>query len=78
MTAMPLVAGEFGRDDCTTTGIEDFLDFMDVHGGSYLGWTWTVVPEKTCGQDKYDLISDYGGTPTSTGAAVKAHYLTRP
>jgi hypothetical protein len=77
MTRMPLVAGEFGRDDCSPAGIEDFLTFLDTDGGSYIGWAW-VVTQQDCGAGKYDLISDYDGTPTDTGAAVQAHYFTRP
>jgi endoglucanase len=81
METKPVVAGEFGRNDCTDTGLDPFMDWMDdeQHRGSYLAWVWTVVPEHTCpgqgGQGKYDLISDYDGTPTTPyGAAVRAHY----
>jgi endoglucanase len=75
MATMPVVAGEFGRDDCTAQGLDPFMDWMDQHGGSYLAWVWTVVSEKKC-PGKYDLIVDYDpGTPTTPyGASVQAHY----
>ncbi len=75
MQTMPLVVGEFGRDDCTTTGIDSFLNFMDARGGSYMAWTWTVTGV-ACGSLRWDVISDYAsGTPTVTGAGIRAHYL---
>ena len=81
METRPVVAGEFGRNDCTTQDIETFMDWMDQepHRGSYLAWVWTVVSTDKCpgqgGHGKYDLISDYDGTPTTPyGAAVRAHY----
>jgi hypothetical protein len=77
---MPVVAGEFGRHDCTAGNLDRFMGWIDEHTGSYLAWVWTVVPETKCpqrgGQQKYDLILDYDkGTPTTPyGAAVREHY----
>jgi endoglucanase len=76
MAQMPLVVGEFGRDDCATVGIDEFLTFMDNNSGNYIGWSYNVTGN-ACGNGKYDLVSDYSGVPTTTGAAVKAHYLLR-
>ncbi|CAN5692519.1 hypothetical protein BH20ACT2_BH20ACT2_17010 [soil metagenome] len=78
---LPFVAGEFGRVDCTATGIESYLDFVDGFGGSYVAWAW-ITHEDTpgqpvCGVNAYDLITDFGGTPTTVGAAVRSHYLNQ-
>jgi endoglucanase len=72
--AVPVVAGEFGRNDCTTTNVKQFLDWMDVHQLSYLPWAWWVNPQ---GCHNYDLITDYStGNPTSQyGKYVQQRYL---
>jgi len=76
MKTMPVVAGEFGREDCETGALDRFMDWMDLKGGSYLAWVWTIASDKKCPKDKYDLIVDYdtGAASSPYGAAVRAHY----
>ena len=75
LASIPVVAGEFGRDDCTTDGLADLMGFLDANGVSYLAWVWTVTND-VCGNGKYDLIQDYlTFNPTVTGGAIQAHYL---
>ncbi len=79
MPAMPLVSGELGREDCTTTDVETILGFLDNHegGSGYLAWVWTKT-ESPCGHDNWGLIRDYfPGTPTTTGAAFQRHFQNR-
>jgi hypothetical protein len=74
---MPVLAGEFGRDDCTVEGIESFLTWMDQHKTGYFAWVWTVISNDDCipGNQRYDLITNYdSGKPTAYGEAVQAHY----
>lgn len=75
LASMPVVAGEFGRDDCTIDGLADLMGFLDASGVSYLAWVLTVT-DNVCGNRKYDLIQNYlTFNPTVTGGAIQAHYL---
>ena len=62
MQVMPLVSGETGvasNAGCGTSQEDTFLNWMDEHGGSYMGWAWDAW--SNCDA----LISNYNGTPTS-------------
>jgi hypothetical protein len=62
---VPVVAGEFGRNDCTTSNTKEFFNWMDAHTLSYLAWAWLVDPDHGC-PTSYDLIKNYRtGEPTS-------------
>ncbi|WP_188113249.1 cellulase family glycosylhydrolase [Nocardioides humilatus] len=78
-TFHPLIVGEYGRSDCKTTGIDNFLDWADVYGISYLGWQWLPLDGVPCNNGgKYTLTDDaQTGAPSKTGLAVKNHYLER-
>jgi len=81
MAVMPVVAGEFGRDDCKPDDLEEFMSWMDGHGGSYIAWVWN----KGTGDCGYELVKDYDtGEPTTTplpdkgpssAIAIQNHYL---
>lgn len=79
VAAMPVMVGEYGRDDCTTSSVEGLLDFFDSYRGrvGYLAWVWTVThDELACGNGDWGLITDYyTGEPGPTGRAVRDHYL---
>jgi hypothetical protein len=51
------------------------MDWADLHGVSYLGWTWDTW---NC-RSGPALITSYAGTPTGYGAGFEAHLakLTR-
>lgn len=72
---VPVVTGEFGEYDCSTTYVDPFMNFADASGISYLGWAWDV--HSTDPEDCNDfpaLISDYSsGTPTNYGIGLKDH-----
>ncbi|MEA2589846.1 MAG: endoglucanase, partial [Actinomycetota bacterium] len=75
LSTMPVVAGEFGRDDCTADSVENLLHFLDGVGVGYLAWVWTTTHYACPGPNKWDLITDYSsGAPTVVGAAVQQHY----
>jgi hypothetical protein len=67
----PLIAGEIGEGDCQGVYINPLMNWLDAHGGNYLGWAWNT----------YDcsgfpsLISDYSGIPTALGANLRDHLL---
>lgn len=69
---VPVVTGELGEDDCDHSYVDDYMDWADAHGISYLGWTWNVWD---C-NDGPALITDYDGTPTAFGAGVRDHFLS--
>lgn len=58
---VPIVTGEVGDSVCNApTYIPTFLPWANIHGLSYLGWTWN-----TWGDCDHILIKDYSGTPTA-------------
>ncbi len=64
---VPVVAGEFGATSCSPTFPKRFMKWADKHYVSYVAWAW--LPG-TCAIDG-PLITDYSGTPTTYGTAVK-------
>ena len=67
--SVPVVSGEIGENDCAAGFVERFMDWADMHGISYLAWTWDTW---NC-RSGPALITSYSGTPTSYGAGVKTH-----
>jgi endoglucanase len=70
---VPVVIGEMGDQDCSSGVVDPLMDFADAHGISYLAWAWITAD---CASEP-SLISDYDGTPTAYGSAVRARYLGR-
>ena len=70
MAKVPVVAGEIGENDCAGTYINSLMSWLDSQGGSYLAWAWNADFACSSGPG---LITDYTGTPTTYGAAYKAH-----
>jgi len=67
----PVVTGEMGENDCAHGFIDTYMPWADMHGVSYLGWTWNVWD---CNNGPA-LITDYDGGTTGFGAGLKAHLL---
>jgi len=67
----PVITGEMGENDCTHGFIDTYMPWADMHGVSYLGWTWNVWD---CNSGPA-LITDYTGNTTGFGAGLKAHLL---
>jgi hypothetical protein len=70
---VPIVIGEMGNMDCSSGVVRPLMDFADAHGVSYLGWAWVT---NDCATEP-SLISNYDGTPTAYGIAVREHFLRR-
>lgn len=68
---VPVVATEFGENDCAGTYVTPLMHWLDNHHVSYLGWTWDTW---NCSSGPA-LITKYDGTPTAYGKAVKSHFL---
>ena len=68
----PVVATEFGENDCSGGYVTPLMQWMDSVSMSYLAWTYNTWDCKSGPA----LISSYdnGGVPTGYGAAVKNHY----
>jgi endoglucanase len=64
---VPVVAGEFGQEDCSGAFIDRFMDWADSAGVSYLAWGWNP---NDC--DAPALIRSWDGRPTASGARVRA------
>ncbi|MDD7942006.1 glycoside hydrolase family 5 protein [Actinomycetospora lutea] len=66
---VPVVIGEMGNMDCTSSVIEPLAAWADGRGIGYLAWGWVT---SDCAEEPA-LISDYGGTPTPYGAGLRDH-----
>lgn len=70
---VPVMTTEFGENDCAGSYVGPLMTWMDQHSISYLAWTWNTW---NCGSGPA-LISNYNGTPTGFGLAVRQHFLAR-
>jgi hypothetical protein len=88
---VPVVTGEFDEDDyaeshCNnknpSTFDQDYMNWADQHGVSYLAWGWIVLSQEEKDEEAcsaYYLIEDYGGTPAApNGTILHDHLLTLP
>ena len=77
---VPVVTGEFAEDVCTPSNFDnEYMDWADAHGVSYLGWAWIVLSQEDKeaeGCEAFTMISDYGGTPAApNGTSLHDHLL---
>lgn len=83
---IPMVTGELGEDDCSTSYIDVYMNWADSHDESYLAWSWTPYsgpqPDACYSSPSpddwtnWELLQNWGGTPstvTPQGADFKAH-----
>jgi Cellulase (glycosyl hydrolase family 5)/Bacterial Ig-like domain (group 3) len=68
----PVVAGEIGEFDCEDHFIDQFMNWADANGVSYLGWTWNTFD---CSAGPA-LISNTEGTPTAFGQGLNERLRT--
>ena len=76
--SVPVVTGELGEDDCSASYIDTYMQWADQHDISYLAWDWQASPAagQTCSSDPFNLLSNWGGTPSTivpAGPAFAAH-----
>ncbi len=75
-TQVPLVNDEFGELQCGNPSaiawLNEWMSYATAHGFSMLAWTWDAWPAACSGGPV--LITNYEGSPTPFGAAVKAFY----
>jgi endoglucanase len=65
---VPVVTGEVGQRACSSPFIGRYMRWADRVQVSYLGWSWNPV-----GCESPALISAWDGTPTASGARLRAH-----
>lgn len=88
---VPVVTGEFDQDDfdnpscdnrTPSTFDNDYMNWADQHGVSYLAWGWEVLGAQEIsdqGCSAYYLTSDPEGTPAApNGTVLHDHLLTLP
>jgi Cellulase (glycosyl hydrolase family 5) len=88
---VPVVTGEFDEDDyaeskCAdktpSTFDQDYMNWSDQHGVSYLAWGWIELSQQEQddeGCSAFYLIENYGGTPAfPNGTLLHDHLLTLP
>ena len=71
--SVPLVAGEIGENDCAHGFVDEYMQWADERGGSYLGWAWNTWD---CNKGPA-LIKSYDGTPTAYGEGLRRHLARR-
>ena len=73
---VPIVNDEFGELECGNPSaiawLNEWMSFAAAHGFSMLAWAWDAWPVGCPGVPV--LITNYEGSPTPFGAAVKAFY----
>jgi endoglucanase len=76
----PVMVGEFGTMNCGISYYDAVMDYADRKGLHMVAWAWYAPPA-----DRQDLVctfaallSDWNGSTTSIGSAVKAHYSRYP
>jgi endoglucanase len=73
---VPVVNDEFGEVRCgepsSIAWLNRWMSYATAHGFSMLAWTWDAWPE-ACSKGPV-LITNFNGSPTPFGAAVKAFY----
>jgi hypothetical protein len=65
---VPVVTGEVGQRACSSSFIDGYMNWADRAGISYLGWSWNPA-----GCAAPSLISAWDGSPTPSGARLRAH-----
>ncbi|HEX3618129.1 MAG TPA: cellulase family glycosylhydrolase, partial [Solirubrobacteraceae bacterium] len=84
---VPVITGEFAEDNYTAAGCspnsgattfdDQYMDWADTNGVSYVAWVWLVDDPPTPdddGCDRHGLLSSYDGTPIApNGTAVHDH-----
>ena len=78
---MPLVTDEIGESDCNTSAkfINSYMDWADTKPASsrdrvsYLAWTFNA--DYNCNASNTTLITEWSGTPTVAGIAVRNHLI---
>jgi endoglucanase len=77
---LPVVTGEFGEKDCSASYIDEYMDWADAHGISYLAWTWDVNSTEPCvannDRSNHYLLQNWSGDPTTMapdGVAFQSH-----
>jgi endoglucanase len=70
----PVVFGELGETDCSTSYINRLMRFGDEHGIGYLGWTWDAVNTGWSCTGGPALINSYDGEPTAYGVGFEDHF----
>lgn len=67
---VPVITGEFGEQDCQTSFVNQYMNWADQHGISYLAWAWW----NPTGCAALGLLSDWNGTPSAYGQAFYDHF----
>jgi hypothetical protein len=66
--SVPVVTTELGQRACSDAFIDHFMTWADSVGVSYLGWSWNLS-----GCAAPALIRSWAGSPTASGARLRAH-----
>jgi endoglucanase len=77
--SVPIITGEFGETDGTSTDMVAYMNWADAHGIGYLPWAWWDADGLSGDTALYALYSGSNFTPQApAGTAYKAHLATLP
>jgi hypothetical protein len=77
--SVPIITGEFGETDGTSTDMTAYMNWADAHGIGYLPWAWWDANGLSGDAALYALYSGSSFTPQApAGTAYKAHLATLP
>jgi endoglucanase len=68
--SVPVVTTELGERDCSHAFSDQFMNWADSRGVSYLGWSWNPSGCKSPA-----LIASWNGTPSPYGRGLRSHLL---
>jgi Cellulase (glycosyl hydrolase family 5) len=75
--SVPIITGEFGETDGSSTSMSAYMNWADAHGIGYLPWAWWNASGLTGDAALYALYSGANFTPQApAGTTYKAHLAT--
>lgn len=75
---VPIIAGEIGENDCGDSYVNQIMNWLDAHNGSYIAWAWITQTDCKAGPSLLGKnLSDYNGTPSTYGQGIKNYFLAK-
>jgi hypothetical protein len=73
--SVPLIVTETNSNSCNASWWTALFNWLDAHGAHYVPWTWNTWGTNC---SAHSLITNYNGTPSSSGQVYKNHLAGLP